>query len=83
MRHNEQDIIMSRSMAKNLKAFRAKTGQTQRQFAENCGISVSTVKTIEKGCSNPKVSTLGLISLYTGMSPEELMGVEEQKPQTN
>ena len=49
---------MSRSMAKNLKAFRAKTGQTQRQSAENCGISVSTVKTIEKGCSNPKLSLI-------------------------
>ncbi len=36
-------------------------GLTQRQLAERAGLSVTTLSTIEKGHSNPRVVTLGAI----------------------
>ena len=50
----------------NLKRIRKELGESQFDFAANCGISVEELSLLERGRSDPKMSTLQKIAAYIG-----------------
>lgn len=50
----------------NLKKIRKAFGESQIDFAANCGISVEELSLLERGLSDPKISTLQKIAAYIG-----------------
>ncbi len=58
---SENEII-----ARNVKDIRRNFGQSQIDFAANCGISVEELSLIERNKADPKLSTLQKIAAYIG-----------------
>lgn len=58
---SENEII-----ARNVKDIRRDFGQSQIDFAANCGISVEELSLIERNKADPKLSTLQKIAAYIG-----------------
>lgn len=50
----------------NLKKIRKELDESQMDFAANCGISVEELSLLERGRSDPKMSTLQKIAAYIG-----------------
>lgn len=50
----------------NLKRIRKELGESQLDFAANCDISVEELSLLERGKSDPKMSTLQKIAAYIG-----------------
>ena len=48
-------------------------GETQEDFAENCGLSVELISLIERGQANPRMDTLAKIAAYLNVSISELL----------
>ncbi len=57
----------------NLKKIRRELDESQIDFAANCGISVEELSLLERGRSDPKMSTLQKIAAYTGKTVSELL----------
>lgn len=58
---SENEIISN-----NLKRIRKELGESQLDFAANCDISVEELSLLERGRSDPKMSTLQKIAAYIG-----------------
>ena len=56
---SENEII-----ARNVKEIRKEFGQSQIEFAADCGISVEELSLIERNKADPKLSTLQKIAAY-------------------
>ena len=61
------------ALAQNVKAIRKELGETQLEFALNCGLSKDEICHIEKQRANPKFSTVQNIAAYTGLTFEDLI----------
>lgn len=60
-------------LAENLKEFREMEGINQFDFAEDCGISTSSMSLIERGMQNVTLGTLELIAARVGRSVADLL----------
>ena len=60
-------------LAWSLKKIRKELGESQIDFAANCGISVEELSLLERGRSDPKMSTLQKIAAYLGKSVSDLL----------
>ena len=58
---SENEII-----ARNVRKIRKEFGQSQMDFAANCGISVEELSLLERNKADPKLSTLQKIAAYIG-----------------
>lgn len=61
------------TLAKRLKAYRKSLGKNQFDFASDVGISIEEVSLIERGLTDPRLSTLQKISAYMGVTVSELL----------
>ena len=57
----------------NIKKIRKEFCESQFDFAANCGISVEELSLLERGRSDPKMSTLQKIAAYIGKTVSELL----------
>ena len=48
-------------------------GETQEDFAENCGLSVELISLIERGQANPRMDMLAKIAAYLNVSISEML----------
>ena len=48
-------------------------GETQEDFAENCGLSVELISLIERGQANTRMDTLAKIAAYLNVSISEML----------
>lgn len=60
----------------NMRAIRKKKNLTQKQVADACGLSDSTIRTYELGKANPKPATIAKIAKALSVSAAELYGVD-------
>lgn len=68
---SENEII-----AINIKAIRKSLGESQMDFAANCGLSVEEVSLLERNKADPKLSTLQKVAAYIDRSVAYL--IDEQ-----
>ncbi|ACB86485.1 helix-turn-helix transcriptional regulator [Natranaerobius thermophilus] len=57
---------------------RQKKGITQEQLAREVDVSLNTIKNVEHGKTNPRVTTAIRISQVIGISVEELFAPKDQ-----
>ena len=62
-----------------LRSLRTAKGITQEQFAEELGVSTQAVSKWERGATMPDISLLPDISVFFGVSIDELFGLTEEK----
>lgn len=62
-----------------LRSLRTAKGITQEQFAEEIGVSAQAVSKWERGATMPDISLLPDISVFFGVSIDELFGLTEEK----
>ena len=62
-----------------LRSLRTAKGITQEQFAEEIGVSAQAVSKWERGATTPDISLLPDISVFFGVSIDELFGLTEEK----
>lgn len=60
-------------LSKNLRFLRAESGMTQSELAEKLGLQRTMISAYEDGRSEPKLSTLGILSELFGCSVDELL----------
>ena len=66
------------ALSNNLKEIRRITGLSQGEFAFRCGISIEILSLLERGKTDPKLSTLSRIASYVGCSVSELLDTNEK-----
>ena len=71
--------IVKISLKNNLKRIRERKGLTQLDVALRCNINHATYLRIEKGKSDPLLSTAFLISEILGESVDKLFSIEKEK----
>lgn len=72
------------TVAENIKRIRKERGFTQKQLAEKCGMTESTLRQYEIGYRNPKIETLHKIAKGLGVSIILLVdGCENKYPLTH
>lgn len=64
--------MSSKSVAKDLRVLRLQRGLTQKELAELCGLSESTISAAESGSRNTRFPTILQICRGLGVAPEEL-----------
>ena len=60
-------------LSRNVLKYRHELGQSQIEFAANCGISTEALSTIERGVGNPTLKTLQSIAAYVGCPVSSLI----------
>jgi transcriptional regulator with XRE-family HTH domain len=72
------DIVVeaewTRDHGQALRERRRRRGQTQEMLAEIAGVSIATIKNIERGTQRPRASTLQLIAKALDCQPDMLQG---------
>ena len=68
---SENEII-----AKNIKVIRTALGESQIDFAANCGLSVEEVSLLERNKADPKLSTLQKVAAYIDRTVSFLINEE-------
>lgn len=63
----------------NLKEQRKRTGHTQQEVADACGISKSTYCQYESGDRHPRIATIKRLAAYLQISTDLLIGNEENE----
>lgn len=61
------------SLAEHVLAYRKEHGESAAQFAKGCGVSAATIRSIESGNANTKLSTVSKILRYMNITFEELL----------
>lgn len=64
------------ALAKRMKAYRSRLGKSQFDMACEIGISIEEISLIERKRTDPKLSTLQMISAYMGITVSNLLDVE-------
>ena len=64
---------MLKIIASNLKRFRKNKGFTQAELSQQSGVSVSSIKNIETGKSNPEVQTLMALGKPLGRKASDFL----------
>lgn len=75
---NETTQVL-KNLGKRIAYLRKQNGMNQEEFADVSGKMINTISNIERGLSDPKVTTLMSISQALNISIEELFS--ETKPQ--
>lgn len=70
---------MLKTLGRRIAKLRKQKGMSQEDFADTSGKMINTISNIERGLSDPKVTTLMSISQALNISIEELFS--ENKPQ--
>lgn len=60
--------------SENIKLLRKKRGLTQKQLADNCGLSIATIQGYEQGKYAPKPEAILKLVKALNTTPSELMG---------
>lgn len=63
----------NKALSENLKALRRMKNISQIEFAEECGISTEILSLIERGKTDPKLSTIQKIAAYAGCRVSDLL----------
>lgn len=73
------------SFSENIKLLRKKNGLTQKELADNCGLSIATIQGYEQGKYEPKPEALLKLVKALNTTGSELMGysLELIKPKNN
>lgn len=73
------------SFSENIKSLRKKNGLTQKQLADNCGLSIATIQGYEQGKYEPKPEAILKLVNALNTTPSELMGysLEFVQPKNN
>ncbi len=79
---NETTQIL-KDLGKRIAYLRKQKGMNQEDFADASGKMINTISNIERGLSDPKVTTLMAISQALNISIEELFSKTQQQPFTN
>ena len=64
-----------KALAMNTKAKRIEKNETQLEFGLNCGLSEDEICKIENQNTDPKLSTIQSIAVYTGLTVSDLLKV--------
>lgn len=64
------------ALAERVKKYRKDLGKNQFEMACDMGISVEELSLIERGKTDPKLSTMQKIAAYMGVSVSSLLTVE-------
>ena len=70
---------MKTEFKNNLKLLRQEAGLGQVELANKLGVSKGIISLWENGLSEPNLASLVEISLFFGISLDELVGMEELK----
>lgn len=75
---NETTQIL-KALGKRIAQLRKQKGMSQEDFADVSGKMINTISNIERGLSDPKVTTLMSISKALGISIDELFSETKQE----
>ena len=64
------------ALAKRVKRYRKEQSKNQFEMASDIGISIEEISLIERGKTDPKLSTLQKIAAYMGITVSSLLEVE-------
>ena len=70
---------MSSAIGERIVRFRKNNGISQKYLAKKIGLSSQGLLKIERGLVNPRVSTVEKIIEVTGLTPNQIFGVEEME----
>ena len=68
---------INKLIGQNIRNFRKENGMSQKHLAERLGLSPQGLLKIEKGIVSTKVETIKKIMDSTGLTPNQIFGVEE------
>ena len=71
---------MLKNLGRRIAYLRKQQGMSQEDFAEASGKMINTISNIERGLSDPKISTLLSISNALNTSIEELFSESQENP---
>jgi len=66
---------LNQVFAANLRRLRAKSRQSQEEFADRCGLHRTYIGAIERGERNVTLKTIGLVAESLGVSTLDLLRV--------
>lgn len=78
---NETTQVL-KNLGKRIAYLRKQNGMNQEEFADVSGKMINTISNIERGLSDPKVTTLMSISQALNISIEELFSENKPKQST-
>lgn len=67
------------ALAKRVKAYRKELSKTQFDLADEIGISIEELSLIERGKTDPKLSTLQKIAAHMGITVSGLLEIESEE----
>lgn len=65
-------------LSQNVLKIRHSMGESQMDFAANCGISTEALSIIERGIGNPTLRTMQNIAAYTSYSVIDLLSTDKE-----
>lgn len=76
----DETTQMLKNLGRRIAYLRKQQGMSQEDFAEASGKMINTISNIERGLSDPKISTLVSISNALNTSIEELFSEAQENP---
>ena len=74
-----ESTVILKTLGKKIATLRKQKGMNQEEFADVSGKMINTISNIERGLSDPKITTLLSIAQALNVSVEVLFGdIEEQ-----
>ena len=73
-----ESTVILKTLGKKIAALRKKRGMNQEEFADASGKMINTISNIERGLSDPKVTTLLSIADTLNVSVDSLFNDKEQ-----
>lgn len=67
-----KDKLLGHILGNYVVAYRKEHGESITQFAKGCGLSVSTIRRLERGLVNPSTVVVMEVSEYIGLTLVEL-----------
>ena len=67
------------ALARQLKQYRAIQNKTQFEMSSEIGISEEELSLLERGQTDPKLSTMQKIASYMGITVSELLSTEDRE----
>lgn len=71
--------MLTKKLAANLRKFRKKAGLTQEELARKLGKTSNVISNWERGDNRPDADTIERICSILKVSPNDLLGWEEEK----
>lgn len=71
--HDRQDELRIKAFGKKLRKLRREKGLSYNAFAHACDLSHQHIQKIEKGITNPSLTTILRLAAGLGVDPGELM----------